>query len=128
MRTLRSLTLVLFCLAVSNASFAQTGHLTAAEAKNHVGEKSTVCGKVVDTHLAGRSRGQPTFLNLDERYPKQIFTIVIWGSDRDKFGNPEVKYANKNVCVTGLIKTYRGVPEIVAEHPGQIEIQETISQ
>ena len=123
MRTLRSLTLTLFCLAISNAAFSQTGHITAAEAKNHVGEKATVCGKVVDTHLASRSRGEPTFLNIDERYPKQIFTIVIWSSDRSKFGDPEAKYANKTVCVTGLIKNYRGLPEVVAEKPSQIEVQ-----
>jgi hypothetical protein len=47
---------------------------------------------------------------------------LIWGSDRSKFGDPEAKYANKKVCVTGLIKDYRGVPEIVAEQPNQIDI------
>jgi ATP-dependent DNA ligase len=33
------------------------------------------------------------------------------------------KYVNKKVCVTGLIKDYRGVPEVIAEQPSQIEIQ-----
>jgi hypothetical protein len=67
---------------------AQKEKLTAAEAKNHVGEKATVCGTVASTHCAEKSKGQPTFLNLDEPYPKQIFTIVIWGKDRPKFGEP----------------------------------------
>ena len=41
-------------------------------------------------------------------------TVPIWGSDRPKFGRPEETYRRKSVCVTGKIKEYRGVPEIVA--------------
>src|SRR6516162_1378379 len=109
MRKLKLLGLPLSCLAISTFLFAQAGHLTSAEAKNHVGERATVCGKVASTHYAARTKGSPTFLNLDEPYPNQIFTILIWGSDRAKFGDPESKYGNKKVCVTGLIKDYRGV-------------------
>jgi hypothetical protein len=122
MRTLRSLGLALFCLIMSTAAYAQTAHLSAAEAKNHIGEKATVCGKVVSARFAGRSRGQPTFLNLDKPYPNQIFTIVIWGSDRPKFGDAESKYSDKNVCVTGRITSYRDIPEIAANDPSQIEL------
>jgi hypothetical protein len=123
MRTVETFAFVLLWLAVSCAARAQAGRLTAAQAKDHVGETATVCGKVVDGHYAGRSRGQPTFLNLDKPYPNQIFTIVIWGSDRPKFGDPETKYRDKNVCVTDRITSYRGVPETTAHDPSQIEIQ-----
>jgi DNA/RNA endonuclease YhcR with UshA esterase domain len=97
--------------------------VAAADAKNHIGETATVCGKVVSTHYATRSRSQPTFLNLDEPYPHQIFTIVIWGSDRAKFGAPESTYQGKLVCVTGRIKEYRGAPEVIASEPAQIKLQ-----
>ena len=40
-----------------------------------------------------------------------------------KFDQPEVKYRNKSVCVTGQIKTYQGVWEVVAFGPTQIKIQ-----
>jgi micrococcal nuclease len=123
MRTLRLVVLVFFVWNASSFTSAQTGHITAAEAKNHIGERATVCGNVVSTHYAARSKGSPTFLSLDQPYPKQTFTILIWGSDRPNFGDPEVKYSNKRACVTGTIKDYRGVPEIVAERPGQIDIQ-----
>jgi micrococcal nuclease len=95
--------------------------ITASEAKNHLGETATVCGKVAGTHYASRPRGQPTFLNLDKPYPEQVFTVVIWGSDRPKFGQPEVTYEGKSVCVTGQIKAYRGTPEVVAYEPTQIK-------
>jgi DNA/RNA endonuclease YhcR with UshA esterase domain len=97
--------------------------LTAAEARKHIGEKATVCGKVVSTRFAVRTRGQPTFLNLDEPYPRQVFTVVIWGSDRAEFGSPEVTYLGKNVCVKGKIERYRGVPEIEASEAAQIKAQ-----
>ncbi len=124
MRTLRILGLVFLWLAVSSVVRAQTGHLTAPEAKNHVGEKATVCGKVVSARFAKDSKGQPTFLNLDEPYPNHIFTIVVWGSDRQKFGDIEEKYRVKDVCVTGKITSYQGKPEIAVNDPSQIQISQ----
>ena len=114
--------MILLAAAVTVAA-QQTGTITAAEAKDHVGERATVCGQVVSTHLAARSRGTPTFINLDKPYPNQIFTIVIWGSDRAKFGNPEQAYQGKQVCVTGTISSYRGVAEVVARDPSQLKIR-----
>ena len=114
MRRLRPLVVGFLCLATSALLCAQAGRLNAGAA---------VCGQVVSAHYAAGTKGSPTFLNLDEPYPRQIFTILIWGSDRAKFGDPESKYGNKKVCVTGLLKDYKGVPEVVAEQPSQIEIQ-----
>jgi len=123
LRKVRSLALILFWFGVSSLLFAQSARLTSAEAKNHVGQNATICGHVASTHYAPRTKGSPTFLNLDEPYPNQIFTVLIWGSARSKFGAPESKYSNKSICVTGSIKDYRGVPEIVVEEPSQISVQ-----
>ena len=109
-------------LAVSSLQ-AQTKKLAATQAKDHIGERATVCGRVASTRYAERSKGEPTFINLDKPYPKQIFTIVIWGNDRQKFGNPESKYTDKSICVTAKITGYKGEPEAVATDPGQIEIE-----
>jgi hypothetical protein len=97
--------------------------LTTAQAKEHMGQSATVCGDVVSTRYASKSRGNPTFINLDKPYPNQIFTVLIWGSDRPKFGNPEEKYGSKHICVTGRITEYRGVPEVAAYDPSQVRIQ-----
>ena len=98
---------------------AQTS-LTPVEAKAHVGEMATVCGKVVSARFAESSNRQPTFLNLDQPFPKQIFTVVIFGSDRSKFGEPEKEFLNQTICATGTIEDYRGLPQIVAKEPKQI--------
>ena len=97
--------------------------VTASEAKDHVGENATVCGQVASAHYAMRSRGSPTFIDLDNPYPNQIFTIVIWGTDRPKFGNPETAYDGKHICVTGRITLYRGAPETLASEPSQIKTE-----
>lgn len=102
--------------------FAQN-QITAAEAKSHIGEKATVCGQVASAHYASSSRGAPTFLNLDKPYPNQVFTVVIWGNDRAKFGHPEESYHDKRICVAGSISDYRGVPEIEVHEPSQIKTQ-----
>src|SRR5205807_4746827 len=77
------LAVVLLCSALTYGS-----SISARDAKTHVGERVKVCGEVASTHYALRSHGQPTFINLDQPYPNLIFTIVIWGSDRPKFGDP----------------------------------------
>jgi len=80
--------------------------LTPAEAKEHIGDNATVCGAVVSTRYASSSKGEPTFLNLDKPYPNQIFTVVIWGTNRSKFKTPEEDYKDKKVCVTGRITAH----------------------
>jgi len=123
MKAARFSLLLAVCFVAAFPIHAQARKLTAAEAKDHVGERATVCGQVVSTRYADRSKGQPTFLNLDKPYPNEIFTILIWGGDRSKFGQPETKYAHQKVCVTGVIKSYRELPEIEATEPEQIGTQ-----
>jgi len=99
---------------------ADAATLTATQAKDHVGETATVCGMVASATFAARLKGAPTFLNLDKPYPDPLFTVVIWGSDRPKFYQPEVQYRGKRLCVTGSIKIFRGRPEIIVKELSQI--------
>ncbi len=114
---------ILGLVFVATSSLLAQKTLTAVEAKAHIGEQATVCGKVVSTRWAENSHGNPTFLNFDQPYPDQVFTLVIWGSDRAKFGEPETAYRGKHVCVTGKISAFKGLPEVVATEPSQIKTQ-----
>ena len=111
--------LCLSALAIPLFSAEYSAHM----AQNHIGEKATVCGTVVSSHYASSSRGEPTFLNLDEPYPNHVFTALIWGDNRENFDKPELKYKGKYICVTGKIKSYRGVAEIILYSPKQIVVQ-----
>lgn len=97
-----SLFLVLTALLSGGPLTAQK-KLSPGEAKDHIGETATVCGTVASTRYSTSTRGQPTFLNFDKPYPNQIFTVLIWGNNRSKFGTPEADYKGKEICVTGKI-------------------------
>jgi len=98
--------------------------ITPEDAINHIGQQATVCGNVASTKYSSRSKGQPTFLNLNRPYPNQIFTILIWGSDRGNFpGAPENYYNNKRICASGKIEQYRGTPEIIVKSANQIRAE-----
>jgi DNA/RNA endonuclease YhcR with UshA esterase domain len=118
----RAVAIAVFVVLMVGRVHAQTS-ISATQAKNHVGERATVCGEVASTHYAVSSRGNPTFINLDKPYPNEMFTVLIWGSDRSKFGEPEETYKSKHICVTGKISAYKGTPEIVAYEPAQIKVQ-----
>jgi DNA/RNA endonuclease YhcR with UshA esterase domain len=120
------LTLVVIASVTLQAHWgaAATSTLTSAEASSHTGEAATVCGTVASATYAARSRGSPTFLNLDKAHPDHIFTIVIWRDNRAAFGNPEMRYSGKRLCVSGVIEDYRGRPEIVVRDPSQINLSQ----
>jgi len=94
--------------------------LSAEDAARHVGETATVCGVVASTKFDAHLRSRPTFLDFGRPYPDQVFTAVIFGANRAKFGTPETTLQGKHVCVSGSIREYRGRPEIILSDPGQL--------
>jgi len=84
------------------------------------GETATVCGVVASAKFEANARSQPTLLDLGKSYPHAVFTAVIYGNDRSKFGTPEASFRGKRICVTGHISNYRGKPEIVLTDPSQL--------
>jgi hypothetical protein len=118
MRTLAALLAVGLTCGVA---LADSPTLTPKEAAKHIGEHATVCGQVASARYVVGAKGGPTLLNLDEPYPRHIFTLVIWEDDRPKFGEPE-KLNGQNVCGTGTIKEFKGKPEIVLRDPAQLKV------
>jgi DNA/RNA endonuclease YhcR with UshA esterase domain len=111
-----------FCVAVVLGSLpAGAASISPEDAAGHVGESATVCGVLASAHYAARSRSQPTFLNLGNAYPAQIFTAVIFGDDRAKFGEPEKTLQGKRICVTGTIRLYRGSAEVILNESDQLK-------
>lgn len=107
----------------SGTTVRRTEGITSAQASGHVGERTTVCGKVVGANYASGSKGSPTFLNFDKPYPNHPFVVVIWGSDRSNFpSSPEKHYLNKRLCATGLIETYKGKPQIIAREGHELSL------
>jgi hypothetical protein len=80
---------------------SNAAYITPDEAANHVGQTATVCGPIASTKYDAHLRSQPTFLDFGKPNPDQVFTAVIFGSDRAKFGTSETTFRGKRVCVTG---------------------------
>lgn len=123
-------TLLLIVLLIAFVSFWVLTKVLAQErikpsdAIRNIGKAVIVCGQVASASFAAHSRGRPTFLNLDRPYPNQIFTVVIWDNKRALFSEgPDRAYRGKRICVTGTITTYRSVPQIVVDYPGQIDVE-----
>lgn len=97
------------------------GPIPATEVSKHIGENGTVCGKVYGGKFLG-PKG-PTFINMGAPYPQSPFTVVIFNADRANFSyKPEDYLDGKEICVTGLIKEYKGKAEIVVTKEAQIVI------
>lgn len=86
----------------------------------HIGDSVMVCNKVYGV----KSLEKISFINLGANYPKSPLTIVVRAEARDLFPMPlETMYDNKNICVTGSIKEYKGRDEIEVRDPRQITIE-----
>jgi aspartyl/asparaginyl-tRNA synthetase len=88
------------------------------DAAQYYGQVVTIEGRVVKTYNSGKA----IFLNFHEDY-RTYFKAVIFPDDWHKFPEPPEKlFLGKLVRVTGLVKEYKGAPEIIVEEPTQMEI------
>jgi len=93
--------------------------ISAGDAENYIGKKVMVCSRVYG------EKELPTinFINVGARYSNNPLTIVIFPGDIQNFNKGLEVYEDKNICVTGTIKEYRGKPEIIITKPQDISIQ-----
>ncbi len=136
MTSIRTLIVTICMTSLASLALAQSApsapsaappRVTPAEAKNHVGETATVCGKVVDIPklpkygLAGH--GKPVSFDLDQPEPNPVFYFVTFGA---KPGGPQeaiAAYKDKHVCVTGKITAAANGSFIFAPDRSQIKLQ-----
>jgi len=62
--------------------------LSPEDAAGHIGEIATVYGVMVSAEHEANVQNQPTLLDLGKPHPNAIFTAVIYGDNRQKFGTP----------------------------------------
>lgn len=111
-------------MGLTTFGFAQQ-EITLADAGKFVGQTVKVCGKIYGGRFLDRTPKQLTLLNMGADYPNQLLTIMIEGEKRKTFSyKPEEKLVQKEVCVVGIIKEFRGKYEIIVEKEGDISIKE----
>jgi DNA/RNA endonuclease YhcR with UshA esterase domain len=109
---------VTFSLTLFSQTWIQPG-----DAKNHRGDTVSLVGFVTNVKRATNKDGAATFICLKTKDPKHSLTLRVSSSDRAKFKQaPEIAYLNQYVQVTGLVRTYKGNPEIILHSEDQIAI------
>jgi endonuclease G len=83
-------------------------------------ETVTICGTVVSTKKSAKGN---IFLNLDRKFPNQIFTVTIFKDDAANFSyQPHILLDGKKICVTGKVLNSNGNPGINVSGESQISI------
>ncbi len=89
--------------------------IRASDAGRFIGERKLVRGRI----QKARATAKTIVFDMEG------LALVIFKSDLDLFLNegirPQAYYADSDVSVFGLIREYRGQPEIIVSHPWQIE-------
>lgn len=100
------------------------GYFNTQQAASKVGKTVSIVGKVVSTKFIPKS--QSTFLNLDQSFPNQIFSIMIWKDGRRNFSyQPEKELDGKYIVVKGRVELDKnGVPGITVTSEEQIQLWE----
>lgn len=116
---MKEMMIVLF-VAFAFVATAQT-KITTAEAPKHIGDSVTVWDKVFGGRYFENGKDQPTLLNMGAAYPESPFTMVIYGENRKLFKTaPEEMFNGKSICVTGVIRNFKGKPQIVVTKLEQV--------
>ncbi|HEX2787081.1 MAG TPA: hypothetical protein VHP32_04185 [Ignavibacteria bacterium] len=98
-------------------SLKEIKRITTSEAGVNIGKEVIIAGVVAQV----TKRNKVSYLNFDDKYPKNTFAGVIFASKYAKFGNLSF-YEKKNVELTGIISEYNKKPQIILNSPEQIKI------
>lgn len=103
---------------------APDGTISAKDAAKYEGQEITVCTHVYSAKYMDKAAEGPTLINVGAPYPGSPLTIVIYKKDRSNFSYaPETFLPGKNICVFGIVKMYKGKPEIIVTRPDDLKLQ-----
>ncbi len=104
--------------ATSPASAPSGAAIDWSEAAKHVDETVTVTGPVKGIHMAKKN----VVLNVGKDYPaKDRFTVMVPFTGDEAAAKEQ--FVDKTVTVTGKVKLYKEIPEIVAKKASEVTVQ-----
>ncbi|MBN8665129.1 MAG: hypothetical protein J0L83_11160 [Chitinophagales bacterium] len=120
---MRKLLLFVFVCFLGLAAKAQET-ISIDDIAKYVGKEVKVCDKVYSARFLDNSARQLTLINLGGKYPNQKMTVVIDGDSRKNFTwKPEEFLLNKEICVKGKVKEYKGGYQIDVTKPEDLEVK-----
>ena len=97
---------------------SEKGRITTAQAKDNIGRVRMIEAQVTDTHLTEKL----LILKFKNNFKAVIYKNNIPFGLKDMARSPNKYFKGKTVRVYGLIKEYKGHPEIVIHDMSQLEI------
>lgn len=91
--------------------------ITSNEVKLHIGDSLNIKGIPADIYLTDKV----AYLNFENKFPKHLFSCVIFESKFSEFGDLS-RFKNKNTVVTGKITIYKNKPQVILHSSDQIKI------
>ena len=118
---MKNILLILLIIFSLQKSFSQTVPLDSVG--KYDGKTITICGKVQGTYVS-KGEKKITYLDFGKPYPNAVLRVVIFEGDWVNFKyTPSEFLKNKNVCITGKVKIYKGKPEMIIEKEEQVKIE-----
>ena len=118
---MKKILFLVISICLTQISFSQTVPLDSVQ--YYEGKIITVCSKVQSTYVTKGDK-KTTYLNFGNPYPNTTFTVVIFEGDLPNFKNtPSEYFKDKNMCITGKVKIYKGKPEIIVNKEEQIKVE-----
>ncbi|MEK6732847.1 MAG: thermonuclease family protein [Candidatus Omnitrophota bacterium] len=97
---------------------SEKGRITTAQAKDNIGMVRMIEAQVTDTHLTEKL----LILKFKNNFKAVIYKNNIPSRLKDMARSPNKYFKGKTVRVYGIIKEYKGHPEIVIHDMSQLEI------
>jgi hypothetical protein len=91
--------------------------ISAKDVNQYIGDSLNVTGFVAEVYL----NDKVAYLNMENKFPKNIFSCAVFSSKFDEFGDLS-KYKGKNIEVTGKISTYKNKLQIILNSKEQIKL------
>lgn len=94
--------------------------ISSSRAKDNIGKMRIVEGKVLDTYITQKV----LILKIEGNFKAVIFRDNLLSFSERALRSPDSYFKGKTVRVYGIIKRYKGSPEIIIHDPSQLEIVE----
>ncbi|MDA9557267.1 hypothetical protein N9R79_07180 [Vibrio sp.] len=109
---MKTITTIIFftSLLLSSISYGVT-KIHSKEASFYEGENVIACGVLKEVIRFKRG----LYLNMDNHFPKQSLTLVVWEDDLTEFKEehgPLQQLVNREICGKGKVTDYRGRSQI----------------
>lgn len=117
----------LFISELKKAKIIQTlKQIDLNDIASYAGDSVIFCSKVFSARYFENSDKKPTVLDVSSNFEKTV-NIIIWDDMRKKFGKaPEQLFANKEVCISGVVQLINSIPQIIIRERGQIRMMSPI--